>query len=230
MAGTYAGQFVTQGFLNLHLSRSVRLVVTRLVTILPLTVLAGLDQNVVDSICRVVNISQAFLLPFALIPLLLFSFSSRIMGVFAITGWRKWGVCTLALGVTLGNYCISVYQLYSSLNSPPSLSSATSSSSLSSLSLGFQISLAFGLLLFCLYGFLLFSIARQEIRGIYCLYLLANQQHASSSSSAFAREQLLHQLRSPARPGGEEEDEEGSECVVPVAGGGVWENNNQKER
>ncbi|KFH01764.1 putative divalent metal transporter [Toxoplasma gondii VAND] len=152
MAGTYAGQFVMQGFLDLHFSRPVRLVLTRLVTILPVAVLADLDQAVVDSICRVVNIAQAFLLPFALVPLLLFSTSRRVMGRFALDGWRWGAVLALAVLVTSGNFAVAFYQLAALQLSPQ---------------------LCFGgLTLLLLYAAVLIVIARQKIRGVFCVYLL----------------------------------------------------------
>ncbi|KEP61663.1 UNVERIFIED_CONTAM: divalent metal transporter, putative [Hammondia hammondi] len=152
MAGTYAGQFVMQGFLDLHFSRPVRLVLTRLVTILPVAVLADLDQAVVDSICRVVNIAQAFLLPFALVPLLLFSTSRRVMGRFALDGWRWVAVLALALLVTSGNFAVAFYQLAALQLSPQ---------------------LCFGgFTLLLLYAAILVVIARQKIRGVFCVYLL----------------------------------------------------------
>ncbi|CBZ50814.1 hypothetical protein NCLIV_038890 [Neospora caninum Liverpool] len=152
MAGTYAGQFVMQGFLNLHFSRPVRLVLTRLVTILPVAVLADLDQAVVDSICRAVNIAQAFLLPFALVPLLLFSASPRVMGKFALNGLRWLAVFALALVVTAGNFAVAFFQL-------------------SALQLSPQLWIA-GFTLLLLYAAVLILIARQKIRGVFCVYLL----------------------------------------------------------
>ncbi|PHJ15011.1 divalent metal transporter [Cystoisospora suis] len=172
-----------QGFLNFRLSRSLRLIITRLVTILPLTILSSLNDDVVDSICRYVNIAQAFLLPFALIPLLLFSFSSRIMGVFIITGWRKWGVCTLAACVTLGNYAIAIYQIYTSQLLTTSSSSSTFFFFFFSSSYRHVYYLGLAVLLFA-YACLLIGMMRQKIRGVFCLYLLASHTYSSSSSAS----------------------------------------------
>ncbi|PFH36840.1 putative divalent metal transporter [Besnoitia besnoiti] len=182
MVGTYAGQFVMQGFLNLHFSRTVRLLLTRLVTILPVAALASLDQAVVDSICRLVNIAQAFLLPFALVPLLLFSTSHKVMGRFVLAGWRCAAVLTLALGVTAGNFAAAFYQL-------------------SALDLTLRAWLAFaGLLL--VYAALLLLIARQKIRSTACAYLLAAERERRARGGGIApRERRSGAVAVPGRSG-----------------------------
>jgi manganese transport protein len=73
--GTMAGQVIMQGFLNYHIPPWVR----RIVTILPalLVIFIGLDPT------RTLVISQVVLsfgLPFAIIPLVIFTSNPRIMG------------------------------------------------------------------------------------------------------------------------------------------------------
>lgn len=87
--GTMAGQVIMQGFLNFHIPVWIR----RLVTIFPsmIVILIGLEPT------RVLVISQVVLsfgLPFAIIPLLLFTRSEKLMG--PLVNRR---ITTAALGV-----------------------------------------------------------------------------------------------------------------------------------
>ncbi|KAI9920515.1 hypothetical protein PsorP6_015665 [Peronosclerospora sorghi] len=131
MTGTYAGQFVMEGFLRLHLSPWKRVALTRCVSLIPAMTVAILSQQGptgTDHTDELLNVLQSMQLPFALLPVLVFTSSSVIMGDFANTklmvrtGWLLGGlVCainlfliftnlkTLALGVvgrvTVGIVC-----------------------------------------------------------------------------------------------------------------------------
>lgn len=71
MTGTYAGQFVMQGFINLHIPTYLRVFFTRAIAIIPAIIVAFIGN--LDSLQGFLNILQAIQLPFALIPLLKFS-------------------------------------------------------------------------------------------------------------------------------------------------------------
>lgn len=76
--GTFAGQVVMAGFLNFR----IPLVLRRLITMLPALLVIGLGMNATD----VLNFSQVVLsfgVPFALIPLVLITRDSTVMGSFA---------------------------------------------------------------------------------------------------------------------------------------------------
>lgn len=96
MTGTYAGQFVMEGFLNLHLSPWKRVAVTRCMSLVPALVVALLSEaNPQDSdrMDEFLNILQSIQLPFALLPVLMFTSSRHVMGRFVnntatiVTGW-----------------------------------------------------------------------------------------------------------------------------------------------
>lgn len=74
MTGTYAGQFVMQGFINLHVPTYVRVFITRAIAIVPAIIVAFINYS--DNFDGFLNILQAIQLPFALVPLLKFSASS----------------------------------------------------------------------------------------------------------------------------------------------------------
>ncbi|CEG42329.1 metal ion (mn2-iron) transporter family [Plasmopara halstedii] len=101
MTGTYAGQFVMEGFLQLHLSPWKRVALTRCVSLVPAMTVAILSQrNPADSdhMDELLNVLQSIQLPFALLPVLTFTSSPAIMGDFAnskatiLTGWLMGGV------------------------------------------------------------------------------------------------------------------------------------------
>jgi manganese transport protein len=97
--GTMAGQVIMQGFLNWHIPITVR----RLVTMLPaLVVIAiGLEPT------RTLVISQVVLsfgIPFALIPLMVFTMSKRLMGPLKngpVTSAVGWSLATLITGLNV---------------------------------------------------------------------------------------------------------------------------------
>ena len=71
MTGTYAGQFVMQGFVNLKVPVYMRVLITRSIAIVPAITVAFIGN--LDNFDGFLNILQAIQLPFALIPLLKFS-------------------------------------------------------------------------------------------------------------------------------------------------------------
>ncbi|XP_053141418.1 natural resistance-associated macrophage protein 1 [Hemicordylus capensis] len=84
MTGTYAGQFVMEGFLQLRWSRFARVVFTRAFAILP-TILVAAFKNVtvLTGLNDTLNVLQSILLPFAVIPVLTFTSSQPLMQDFA---------------------------------------------------------------------------------------------------------------------------------------------------
>ncbi|XP_008108433.1 natural resistance-associated macrophage protein 1 isoform X2 [Anolis carolinensis] len=80
MTGTYAGQFVMEGFLKLRWSRFARVVFTRSLAILP-TVFVAAFRNVeaLTGLNDLLNVLQSILLPFAVIPVLTFTSMQPLM-------------------------------------------------------------------------------------------------------------------------------------------------------
>uniref|UniRef100_A0AAQ4QJC3 Solute carrier family 11 member 2 n=1 Tax=Gasterosteus aculeatus aculeatus TaxID=481459 RepID=A0AAQ4QJC3_GASAC len=74
MTGTYSGQFVMEGFLNLRWSRFARVLLTRSIAITP-TLLVAIFQDVqhLTGMNDFLNVLQSMQLPFALIPILTFT-------------------------------------------------------------------------------------------------------------------------------------------------------------
>ncbi|TYZ51413.1 hypothetical protein PybrP1_012112, partial [[Pythium] brassicae (nom. inval.)] len=109
MTGTYAGQFVMEGFLNLRLAPWKRVALTRCVSLVPALVVAMLSEEHPedsDRMDELLNVLQSIQLPFALLPVLVFTSSPRIMGAaFANSA------ATVALGWALGAV-VCVINLY----------------------------------------------------------------------------------------------------------------------
>jgi Mn2+/Fe2+ NRAMP family transporter len=82
MTGTYAGQFVMEGFLNLHWARWKRVLLTRSVAMVPCVIIAIVAVNSLDYLDEYINVEQSMLLPFSLIPLLHATSSKTVMGDF----------------------------------------------------------------------------------------------------------------------------------------------------
>ncbi|KAH1065219.1 hypothetical protein J1N35_030206 [Gossypium stocksii] len=81
ITGTYAGQFIMQGFLNLKMKKWVRNLMTRCIAITPSLIVSiiGGSQGA-GRLIIIASMILSFELPFALIPLLKFSSSATKMG------------------------------------------------------------------------------------------------------------------------------------------------------
>ena len=75
MTGTYAGQFVMEGFLQLKIPKWQRVIITRVIALGPalaVTIFMGGDIRATDRMSAWLNVMQSLQLPFAIIPLLTF--------------------------------------------------------------------------------------------------------------------------------------------------------------
>lgn len=74
--------FITKGFTKINLSRWKRAIITRSISIIPCILVTMLAINSLTHLNFWCNIVKAIQLPFALLPLLHFTSSKRIMGSF----------------------------------------------------------------------------------------------------------------------------------------------------
>ncbi|KAL9229802.1 hypothetical protein vseg_005231 [Gypsophila vaccaria] len=87
ITGTYAGQFIMGGFLNLKLKKWIRALITRSCAIIPTIIVALLfdtSNDMLDTLNEWLNVLQSVQIPFALIPLLYLVSKEDLMGVFKI--------------------------------------------------------------------------------------------------------------------------------------------------
>ncbi|XP_040890040.1 natural resistance-associated macrophage protein 2 isoform X3 [Toxotes jaculatrix] len=119
MTGTYSGQFVMEGFLNLQWSRFARVLLTRSIAITP-TLLVAIFQDVqhLTGMNDFLNVLQSMQLPFALIPILTFTSLKSIMNDFANgLAWKISGGVVILLVCAINMYFVVVY--VTSLNNVP---------------------------------------------------------------------------------------------------------------
>uniref|UniRef100_A0A8C5JDR0 Natural resistance-associated macrophage protein 1 n=1 Tax=Junco hyemalis TaxID=40217 RepID=A0A8C5JDR0_JUNHY len=84
MTGTYAGQFVMEGFLRLRWSRFTRVLLTRSFAILPTVLVAAFkDISHLTGMNDLLNALQSILLPFAVLPVLTFTSLHPLMQDFS---------------------------------------------------------------------------------------------------------------------------------------------------
>ena len=69
---------------KINLKRWMRIIITRSISIIPCVIVALTSYNSVDKLTFWCNIIQAIQLPFALLPILHFTSSKRIMGPFRV--------------------------------------------------------------------------------------------------------------------------------------------------
>uniref|UniRef100_A0A672MAG0 Natural resistance-associated macrophage protein 2-like n=1 Tax=Sinocyclocheilus grahami TaxID=75366 RepID=A0A672MAG0_SINGR len=111
MTGTYSGQFVMEGFLNLRWSRFARVLLTRSIAIFP-TLLVAVFEDVqhLTGMNDFLNVLQSMQLPFALIPILTFTSLTSLMNDFA-NGlvWKIGGGLLILVVCTINMYFVVVY-------------------------------------------------------------------------------------------------------------------------
>ncbi|MCI1143437.1 Nramp family divalent metal transporter [Sphingomonas sp. WKB10] len=105
VTGTLAGQIVMEGFLQLRLPVWLRRLVTRLLAIVPAVIVVGASGD--GGATRLLVLSQVILslqLPFAVVPLVLFTGQSRVMGRFVSPRWLRllaWLIAAIIIGLNL---------------------------------------------------------------------------------------------------------------------------------
>ncbi|KAI5684488.1 hypothetical protein M9H77_05716 [Catharanthus roseus] len=103
ITGTYAGQFIMGGFLNLRLKKWLRALITRSFAIIPTLIVAlvfDTSESSLDVLNEWLNVLQSVQIPFALIPLLCLVSKEAVMGVFRIGPVLQiisWLVATLVI-------------------------------------------------------------------------------------------------------------------------------------
>ncbi|KAL1329104.1 metal transporter Nramp2 [Arachis hypogaea] len=87
ITGTYAGQFITEGFLKLNIKKWLRSLITRSCAIVPTMIAAivfNTSESSLDTMNEWLNVVQSIQIPFALIPLLTLVSKEEVMGTFRI--------------------------------------------------------------------------------------------------------------------------------------------------
>lgn len=86
ITGTLAGQIVMEGYLNLRISPWMRRIITRIIAIAPAVfTILYFGENAIGSLLILSQVVLSLQLGFAVIPLIHFNSSKRLMGQFSIT-------------------------------------------------------------------------------------------------------------------------------------------------
>ena len=105
ITGTLAGQVVMEGFMNWRIPPWLRRLVTRLCAIVPAIVLIALrGDNSVTDLLTLSQVVLAIQLPLAMVPLLVFAGSKRLMGegrVGALLLTAGWCSCLIITGLDI---------------------------------------------------------------------------------------------------------------------------------
>ncbi|XP_025081658.1 LOW QUALITY PROTEIN: natural resistance-associated macrophage protein 2-like [Pomacea canaliculata] len=110
MTGTYAGQFVMEGFLHLHWAKWKRVLLTRSISIIPTVVVASVTSSRLEDMTQWLNVLQSVQLPFALIPIMHFTSSPRVMGEFHNTLFVRIIVgIVVCLVIGINMYLVALY-------------------------------------------------------------------------------------------------------------------------
>ena len=117
MTGTYSGQFVMEGFLNIQWPRWKRVLITRSIAILPTLLVAFRTGGVkhLTGMNDLLNCVQMIQLPFALLPIITFTSHKGIMYEFASSKASQ-AFALIVSGVVLGiNFYFSFDYITTSL-------------------------------------------------------------------------------------------------------------------
>lgn len=117
MTGTYTGQFVMSGFMELKVSPWKRALITRSMALVPTLAFAFVYAGTgkMDTVNQDLNVLQSFILPFALIPVIYMSSRSDLMGTFVTRAAFKWvvqGVCAALIVLNLVTAVIAAVRSY----------------------------------------------------------------------------------------------------------------------
>jgi manganese transport protein len=102
--GTYAGQVVMAGFVNLRISLMLR----RAITMIPALIVLALGTNPTDALV-LSQVVLSFGIPFALVPLVVMTSSRRVMGVHVNGPVVTLLACSVAAAITAMNVFL-IYQ------------------------------------------------------------------------------------------------------------------------
>lgn len=114
ITGTLSGQIIMEGFIHLKMPLWAQRLLTRLLSITPVLIFAFIYHGNEAKIEGLLTISQVFLsiaLPFAIVPLVLFTSDKKIMGKFANKAWVKYTAWFIAIVLTILNLWLIVSTL-----------------------------------------------------------------------------------------------------------------------
>ncbi|KAJ2114702.1 hypothetical protein IW146_002874 [Coemansia sp. RSA 922] len=116
MSGTLAGQYVTEGFWNMAVKPWQRVLITRGVSLVPALIVALSASSHMDLLSEIINVIQAVVLSFTIIPLLKLQATVEVVGpefVFGRVARGAAAMLTLAIVALNAYMVVSVIPLHS---------------------------------------------------------------------------------------------------------------------
>jgi manganese transport protein len=114
LTGTLAGQIVMEGFVSIRLRPWLRRLITRLVAIVPALIVVILyGEHGTMSLLLLSQVILSLQLPFAVVPLVMFTSDKARMGAFVNPPWLK-GLAWITTAIIIG---LNVYLLYATFTS-----------------------------------------------------------------------------------------------------------------
>jgi manganese transport protein len=107
ITATLAGQIVMEGFLRIHIKPWLRRMITRGLAIIPAIAMAAGGEGNTVSLIILSQVILAMQLPFAVIPLVMFTSDRKWMGKFVNPWWIKIAGCVTAAIIV----CLNIYLL-----------------------------------------------------------------------------------------------------------------------
>ncbi|KAJ2156647.1 hypothetical protein GGF46_005047 [Coemansia sp. RSA 552] len=108
MTGTLAGQYVTEGFWSIPVKPWQRVLITRAISLVPALIVALTAAKHIDLLSEIINVIQAVVLSFTIIPLLKLQTHSQVVGlgfVFGRIARAAVGLLTVAI-IALNAYMV----------------------------------------------------------------------------------------------------------------------------
>ncbi|MET1026259.1 MAG: Nramp family divalent metal transporter [Dongiaceae bacterium] len=104
VTATLAGQVVMEGFTNLRLSPAARRLITRAIAIVPAAAITAIGgEHGAESLLVLSQVVLCLQLPFAVVPLVMFTADRRIMGSLRAPTWMTMAGASLALLLVAAN-------------------------------------------------------------------------------------------------------------------------------
>lgn len=97
MTCTVVGQFVLKGYLNFRMPVWIRVLITRVLSILPAVIVALMAEEYMDDLNQLINLVESAILPAAIIPTIDFVTDASVVGRFYLIPWR---FCVIFLGIS----------------------------------------------------------------------------------------------------------------------------------
>ena len=112
LTGTLTGQIIMEGFLNLKMRAWLRRIITRLLAIIPaLAVILFFQDFGVGKLLILSQVVLSIQLPFAVVPLVMFTSDKKEMGSFVNRLWLKVSAYCIALCIVVLNMWL-IYNLF----------------------------------------------------------------------------------------------------------------------